>query len=165
MGRDDLRHDPRFATEADRLAHREELYGAVRDWVRTHTDLAPLERTLADAGFAMGVVRTVREVADSDWAVERARSPRVGSSGRHRPHPELAVAILRGLRAGPWRPAYRRRAQPRRCSPSCSDSTTPSSTAWRRAASSRAASPADLAVRSAGQADARRAESDAASVP
>ncbi len=71
MGRDDLRQDPRFATEADRLIHREELYGAIRDWVRSHTDLTELERALADAGIAMGVVRTVREVADSGWAMER----------------------------------------------------------------------------------------------
>ncbi len=71
MGRDEMRHDPRFATEAERLVHREELYGAVRDWVRSHTDLALLEHTLADAGFAMGVIRTVREVAASDWATAR----------------------------------------------------------------------------------------------
>jgi len=71
MGRDDLRNDPRFATEAGRLAHREELYGAVRDWVRSHTDLEVLERVLASAGFAMGVVRSVREVAASEWAIAR----------------------------------------------------------------------------------------------
>lgn len=77
MGRDDLRHDPRFATEADRLARREELYGAVRDWVRPFRDLALLEQTLADAGFAMGVVRTVREVANSEWATTRGAIARV----------------------------------------------------------------------------------------
>ena len=102
MGRDDLVADPRFATEADRLAHRSELYGAVRDWVRSYTDLASLEQTLAEAGFAMGVVRTVKEVADSDWAQSpRSDRPCARPAGRHRPHPELAVALLPEHRAGP----------------------------------------------------------------
>ncbi len=71
MGRADLRQDPRFATESDRLDHRAELDGVVRDWVRSHGDLAVLEASLADAGLAMGVVRTVREVAETGWAAER----------------------------------------------------------------------------------------------
>ena len=43
----------------------------MRDWVRSHTNLAVLEQVLGQAGFAMGIVRTVREVAESDWAAER----------------------------------------------------------------------------------------------
>ncbi len=81
MGREDLRDDPRFATEAGRLMHREELYGAVRDWVRSHLDLAQLERELAAAGLAMGVVRDVREVAASEWAAERGAIAAVPDRG------------------------------------------------------------------------------------
>ncbi len=71
MGREDLREDPRFVDEAARLAHHQELDAVVRDWVRSHDDAHVLERTLAEVGLAMGVVRTVPEVAASDWASQR----------------------------------------------------------------------------------------------
>ena len=65
------------------MAHREELYGAVRDWVRGHTDL---DGARAHAGSTQGSPwassARVREVAASDWAIEaRARSPRCRTVG------------------------------------------------------------------------------------
>ncbi len=81
MARPDLRDDPRFGTEADRLARREELFGIVRDWVRAQHDVAALERTLADAGLAMGVVRTVAELAATPWAEARGAVAQVDDRG------------------------------------------------------------------------------------
>jgi len=81
MGRTDLGEDPRFATEADRLTNREELYGVVRDWVRAQDDVGALERRLADAGLAMGVVRTVAELADTPWATDRGAIAEVDDRG------------------------------------------------------------------------------------
>ena len=139
MGRDDLVADPRFTTEADRLAHRSEIYGAVRDWVRSYTDLASLEQTLAAAGFAMGVVRTVKEVADSDWAHARGAIAHV---------PDRRGGTVR-VPNSPWR-FSRSTARPGgsrpiavsttvRCSARCSESTTRSLIVWSLKVCSRAA--------------------------
>jgi len=71
MKRPDLAEDVRFATESDRLAHAGELFGIVRDWVRSHSDADALEGELAAVGLAMGQVRSVADLAATEWAKGR----------------------------------------------------------------------------------------------
>ena len=60
-----------------------------------------LEAALAEQGLAMGVLRTVREIADSDWARERGAIVEVPDrGGGTRAHPQLAVALQRRRRPG-----------------------------------------------------------------
>ena len=108
MGRDDLlttrasRRRPRGWLTARSSTARS---GTGCEAIRTST---ALEHTLADAGFAMGVVRTVREVAATDWATDRgaiaAVSDRRGGTVRIPNSPwrfSAASARARGA------PAYR----------------------------------------------------------
>ena len=44
---------------------------AIASWVAEFEDLDDLGRRLEDVGFSYGVVRTLEEVAASDWAKER----------------------------------------------------------------------------------------------
>src|SRR3954453_5901249 len=85
MGRPDLLDDPRFS-RAERRTHRAELLALIEAWTETFTDLDALERALADAGIAMGVIRAAGAAATSDWAEERgatvAVDDRLGGSIR-----------------------------------------------------------------------------------
>ena len=71
MHRPDLLEDPRFADVATRLAHLEDLAAILTDWAAAIPDAEELEARLATQGLAAGRVRSVRELADSDWARER----------------------------------------------------------------------------------------------
>lgn len=71
MGRLDLLADERFAEEPARLRHRRELDALVAAWVATRPDAASVEQAMADVGLAVGAVRTVAEVAATDWAAAR----------------------------------------------------------------------------------------------
>jgi len=77
MDRPDLVDDPRFADVPARLAHLDELMTSMRQWAASLPDAATLEALLDAQGLAAGVVRTVRELADSDWAQERGSIARV----------------------------------------------------------------------------------------
>ncbi len=54
-----------------RLQHFDELLDELHRASATFEDPETLEAALAEHGLAMGVLRSVREVADSDWARER----------------------------------------------------------------------------------------------
>jgi CoA:oxalate CoA-transferase len=71
VGRPELLDDARFATVEARLAHYGELLLELEAWAATYHDPLVIEEDLARHGFAMGVLRTVREIGDSPWAVER----------------------------------------------------------------------------------------------
>ena len=71
MGRPELAEDPRFADVAARLRSYPELLAELQDAANHFADPDELERSLAEQGLAMGIMRSVREVADSDWARER----------------------------------------------------------------------------------------------
>jgi crotonobetainyl-CoA:carnitine CoA-transferase CaiB-like acyl-CoA transferase len=71
MDRRDLADDPRFATTADRVNNLGELMAEMRAWSESFDDLAEIERRLADNRLAMGVVRSVAEVAATPWAAAR----------------------------------------------------------------------------------------------
>lgn len=61
IGRPDLAQDPRFTSNADRCAHREELNDAIRSWCAGH-DLAEIQRIADDAGIGNSRYNTPAEV-------------------------------------------------------------------------------------------------------
>lgn len=76
MGRQDLADDPRFLTPADRLANFDDLIEIITEYVATVPDIAALEAAFAavsnsTASLAVGQLRSVADIADSDWAEAR----------------------------------------------------------------------------------------------
>jgi CoA:oxalate CoA-transferase len=67
MRRSDLLQDPRFATASLRKRNLEQLYGEVRAWVLSFTDLDQLQAQVSESGLAVGQLRTLEEFADSEW--------------------------------------------------------------------------------------------------
>ena len=108
----------------------------------TFTELDALERALADAGIAMGVVRAAGAAATSEWA--EARGATVAGrrpARRHDPDPGGAVAVLRRAdRRAAACPRTAASTTVRSCA-SCSAPTTPRSPTGRHAACSPPASP------------------------
>ncbi len=78
VGRPELADDPRFADVHDRKDHRAELVAELQDWAGRMPDPEALEAECAKVRMAMGVVRTVEEAADSDWAAARGAVVEVG---------------------------------------------------------------------------------------
>jgi CoA:oxalate CoA-transferase len=68
MRRTDLLGDPRFATALLRRENLKALLAEVRAWVLTFTDLEQLQAQVSEAGLAIGVIRTTRDLAESEWA-------------------------------------------------------------------------------------------------
>ena len=71
MQRQDMLTNPRFDTVAKRLANLSELQQVVRDWALTIETAEEIEDIFADAGLAMGVLRKMTDLADTDWAHDR----------------------------------------------------------------------------------------------
>jgi len=71
MERPHLLDDPRFSSPRERLGHLGALQDEMRDWAATVPDATEFERRCDAQGFAMGVMRSVREIAESDWAKTR----------------------------------------------------------------------------------------------
>ncbi len=71
MDRPDLTDDARFATSEARIAHRDELFELLRAFVATFDDVEQLEAHLEPFNIPVGEVRTINEIAVSDWAAER----------------------------------------------------------------------------------------------
>lgn len=80
MDRPDLLTDPRFADVPSRLAHLPELTVELEAWAATVPDADTFETHLAQHELAMGVLRSYRELAETDWA--RARHAVVEVSDR-----------------------------------------------------------------------------------
>jgi crotonobetainyl-CoA:carnitine CoA-transferase CaiB-like acyl-CoA transferase len=68
MRRPDLEDNPRFATAAARLEHRDELFRIVQDWIWTFPDMATLDAQLDEGKVALGTLRTMAELAETEWA-------------------------------------------------------------------------------------------------
>ncbi|MDH3679636.1 MAG: CoA transferase [Acidimicrobiia bacterium] len=71
MRRNDLQLDPRFVTAELRRANWADLRAEIRSWVLTFRTLEELEAQVSEAGLAVGVIRTVAEIAESEWATDR----------------------------------------------------------------------------------------------
>lgn len=70
MRRSDLLKDSRFATASLRKRNLEQLYGEVRAWVLSFTDLDQLQAQVSESGLAIGQLRTLEEFAESEWTRE-----------------------------------------------------------------------------------------------
>jgi crotonobetainyl-CoA:carnitine CoA-transferase CaiB-like acyl-CoA transferase len=68
MRRPDLAEDPRFATAAARTKNLGALQRIVQHWIDTFPSFEELNAQLDEAKLAVGIVRSVAEVSESDWA-------------------------------------------------------------------------------------------------
>jgi crotonobetainyl-CoA:carnitine CoA-transferase CaiB-like acyl-CoA transferase len=68
MRRADLAHDERFSTAEVRLANYDSLHSIIQNWIFTFADLQSLDAQLDEAKIAIGVMRSVKELAETEWA-------------------------------------------------------------------------------------------------
>ena len=68
MRRVDLLEDPRFSSAAARRANFGALHQIIQDWMRTFPDMATLDAQLDEAKIAMGQIRSVNDLASSEWS-------------------------------------------------------------------------------------------------
>ena len=71
MRRNDLLLDPRFINAQFRRKNWSELLDEIRAWVLTFRTIEDLEAQVSEAGLAVGTIRTVSEIAESEWSTER----------------------------------------------------------------------------------------------
>ncbi len=71
MGREDLQADPRFARIEDRVLHRDELEAVFGAWVSQFDSAEAVEAAIGVKSVMAAEVRTVNELAKTDWADER----------------------------------------------------------------------------------------------
>ena len=71
MRRNDLLLDARFITPEFRRENWDALHAEIRAWVLTFRTVEELEAQVSEAGLAVGTIRTVTEIAESEWAAER----------------------------------------------------------------------------------------------
>ena len=71
IGQPELADDPRFSTVAARQEHLDDLLAYIGAYAATVADAETLEARCAQFKLAVGAVRSVAEVCDSDWAEER----------------------------------------------------------------------------------------------
>ena len=81
MDRAELAEDPRFQDYGARMRHRDELFAVIQDWIATFTDVDELEAALARGGLVMGLVRSLKEVAEPSWLTERGAVAEVSDRG------------------------------------------------------------------------------------
>jgi len=86
MGNEALQTDPRFATNADRIAHMDEIDAVVSTWTRTLGKMEVFARTKA-LRIPCAPVRTAPEVMNDPHMHERGMLERVN-------HPELGEIVL-----------------------------------------------------------------------
>ncbi len=68
MRRPDLADDPRFRNSALRRANLQALKDIVQKWIWTFPDMATVDAQFDEAKIAIGEVRTINHIADSEWA-------------------------------------------------------------------------------------------------
>ena len=71
MNRPELLQDPRFVDVESRLQHLDEVVSEIRQWARSVHTAQEIEDVMAQSGLAMGVMRTMKEIASTEWAKER----------------------------------------------------------------------------------------------
>ena len=91
MRRADLARDERFSTAAQRIANYDALHAIIQTWIFTFPDLEALDAQLDEAKIAVGVVRSLRELAETEWATYwgavREVPDRLGGTYRLPGHP------------------------------------------------------------------------------
>ena len=71
MGRPELADDPRFVGVEERLANLDALQAEIAAYAATVPDAHTFEERFAEHELAVGVLRSAREVCDTDWAKAR----------------------------------------------------------------------------------------------
>lgn len=71
MQQPQLLDDPRFKTVSSRVTNLGALMQLIKDWASTINTVDELERRLAEHKLAMGQLRSVAEVAETEWAKQR----------------------------------------------------------------------------------------------
>jgi crotonobetainyl-CoA:carnitine CoA-transferase CaiB-like acyl-CoA transferase len=71
MNRPDLVEDPRFAVIENRVENREALTEILAEFVATFDDARDVEAAIGPGGVIAAEVRSVPELAETDWARER----------------------------------------------------------------------------------------------
>jgi CoA:oxalate CoA-transferase len=108
MERPHLLDDPRFAKPRERLRHLGALQDEMRDWASTVPDATEFERRCDAHGFAMGVMRSVREIAESEWARARGAIVEIDDrSGGHVRVPNAPWHFERGAVGTSGEPRFR----------------------------------------------------------
>ena len=81
MGRPDLENDPRFIDITARKKHMSEFFALIHEWAKSIPDYPTFEKVVSESKLAVGLLRTVRELADSDWAKARGAIVEVSDRG------------------------------------------------------------------------------------
>ncbi|MGH1350117.1 MAG: CaiB/BaiF CoA transferase family protein [Methyloligellaceae bacterium] len=68
MRRGDLVNDPRFSTAAARKENLQELRKIVQTWIHTFPDMDTLDAQFDEAKIAMGEIRDIDTLAETEWA-------------------------------------------------------------------------------------------------
>ena len=71
MGRPELREDPRFATQATRIQNRSEIDRLILEFSLGFDSFEALHACVDPHRIAVGIVRSVSDLAETDWAQER----------------------------------------------------------------------------------------------
>jgi CoA:oxalate CoA-transferase len=80
IGREDLIDDPRFGDTAGRLEHLPSIFAALDEWASTMPDAESIEVAMSANKLAVGMLRSVAEVCDTEWS--RAREATVDVTDR-----------------------------------------------------------------------------------
>ena len=81
MERNDLLNDVRFVDVPARLAHLADFHAILRAWAATITDAETIEKIFAEHNLATGRLRSVADVARTDWAKQRGVITEVSDRG------------------------------------------------------------------------------------
>jgi CoA:oxalate CoA-transferase len=81
LEREDLTDDPRFTDDDKRRTNRKALMDIIEDWVLSFDDVESLDAALRKGRLVMGVVRTMREGASTEWAKVRGAIVDVSDRG------------------------------------------------------------------------------------
>jgi crotonobetainyl-CoA:carnitine CoA-transferase CaiB-like acyl-CoA transferase len=68
MRRADLLDDPRFSGAAARRLNFGALHQIIQSWILTFPDMATLDAQFDEAKIAMGEIRSLKELAASEWS-------------------------------------------------------------------------------------------------
>ena len=81
MQQPELLSDPRFSDVATRLEHLDELTTIMKAWAKTVATSDEIENQLSQYQLAVGRLRSVSELADTEWAHEREAVVSVSDRG------------------------------------------------------------------------------------
>jgi len=81
MQQPELLSDPRFGDVATRLEHFEELMDIMKAWAKTVATSDEIENRLSQFQLATGRLRSVGELADTEWALDREAVVEVSDRG------------------------------------------------------------------------------------